>query len=153
MSDDALELTRRIMADNARAHEEAKAEAARVRSEATDKEPFSRDAFENEMGQFGEACENRSQQELDQFEISYYLYHPEMKTLRELALVVSGAEIMWPPETVAPRTATASGPTGECPVCGGDASATGAKAVQASLPMLELECSNCHHKYFSWRRE
>jgi hypothetical protein len=78
-------------AENERAFAAQKLEAARVRAAATDKEPFSRDAFENEMGLLGEAREYRSQRELDGIEISYYLSFPDMKTLRELALVVTAA--------------------------------------------------------------
>ena len=100
---------------------------------------------------------DRPQGELDRIEINYYLLHPEMKTLRELALAVTGAEIgggpLADPVVISDATANVNGPTGECPLCGGDSSATGATTFEIGRTMLELACSSCHHRYFSWRRE
>jgi hypothetical protein len=52
---------------------------------------FTVEGLERELVLLGETTQGRSVRELEEIEINYYIVHPEITTLTQMARVVAGA--------------------------------------------------------------
>ena len=58
---------------------------------APGKEPFSVDALRSALGSRAELLDGCTPAQLEWYELSYYLHHPELATVAELAATITGA--------------------------------------------------------------